>query len=148
MVSNARLDLPEPESPVTTIRLSRASSSDTFFRLWTRAPCTAMVVRGATFAMTGFGLELIGNLRDVEKSQLLHIHIALFGEPHRQRRLAEEPLVSQILAYPGHAADAEVALEVVFNFGCRARLAHFSQVLDHWAKQQRRALSHVAIDGR
>src|SRR4029453_176662 len=47
MVSNARLDLPEPESPVTTISLSRGISSETFFKLCTRAPCTAMVVRGA-----------------------------------------------------------------------------------------------------
>src|SRR5512138_1064574 len=47
MVSNARLDLPEPESPVTTISLSRGISSETFLRLCTRAPCTAIVVRGA-----------------------------------------------------------------------------------------------------
>src|SRR5262244_3561432 len=45
MVSNARLDLPEPESPVTTIRLSRGISSEMFLRLWTRAPCTAIVLR-------------------------------------------------------------------------------------------------------
>ncbi len=34
MVSKARLDLPEPESPVTTINRSRGNSSDTFLRLW------------------------------------------------------------------------------------------------------------------
>ncbi len=45
MVSNARLDLPEPESPVTTMRLSRGISTEMFLRLCTRAPCTAMVVR-------------------------------------------------------------------------------------------------------
>ena len=39
--------MPEPESPVTTISLSRGISSETFLRLCTRAPCTAMVVRGA-----------------------------------------------------------------------------------------------------
>src|SRR5215207_6124704 len=42
MVSNARLDLPEPERPVTTISLSRGSSTLMFRRLWTRAPCTAI----------------------------------------------------------------------------------------------------------
>src|SRR3954465_3250634 len=47
MVSNARLDLPEPDRPVTTISLSRGISTETFLRLWTRAPCPAMVVRGA-----------------------------------------------------------------------------------------------------
>ncbi len=47
MVSKARLDLPEPESPVTTTSWSRGISSETFLRLCTRAPCTAIVVRGA-----------------------------------------------------------------------------------------------------
>src|SRR5262245_11245201 len=47
MVSNARLDLPEPERPVTTTSRSRGISSEMFFRLWTRAPWTAMVVRAA-----------------------------------------------------------------------------------------------------
>ena len=45
MVSNARLDLPEPDKPVTTIRLSRGISREMLRRLWTRAPCTAIVVR-------------------------------------------------------------------------------------------------------
>src|SRR5438445_11679982 len=49
MVSKARLDLPEPESPVTTMRLSRGISSEMFLRLCTRAPCTAIVVRAAAF---------------------------------------------------------------------------------------------------
>src|SRR3954451_1472986 len=38
MVSNARLDLPEPLSPVITTRLSRGSVTSTFFRLCSRAP--------------------------------------------------------------------------------------------------------------
>jgi hypothetical protein len=33
MVSNARLDLPDPERPVTTMRLSRGISTEMFFRL-------------------------------------------------------------------------------------------------------------------
>src|SRR3982750_2322331 len=50
MVSNARLDLPEPERPVTTTSLSRGISTEPFLRLCTRAPCPAIVVRGATAA--------------------------------------------------------------------------------------------------
>src|SRR3954451_11477940 len=38
MVSNARLDLPDPESPVMTISASRGRSRSTPFRLWARAP--------------------------------------------------------------------------------------------------------------
>src|SRR5580700_11665402 len=40
MVSNARLDLPEPDSPVNTIIASRGRSSETSFRLCSRAPRT------------------------------------------------------------------------------------------------------------
>src|SRR5579884_2334835 len=40
MVSNARLDLPEPESPVITVRLSRAMSTLMPLRLCSRAPRT------------------------------------------------------------------------------------------------------------
>src|SRR6266702_1482357 len=40
MVSNARLDLPEPDSPVNTIRASLGRSSDTSLRLCSRAPRT------------------------------------------------------------------------------------------------------------
>src|ERR1700761_9031076 len=46
MVSNARDDLPEPESPVKTMRESRGRSSETFLRLCSRAPRT--VSRSAT----------------------------------------------------------------------------------------------------
>ncbi len=48
MVSKARLDLPEPERPVTTISLSRGISTEMFLRLCTRAPRTSMVERAAT----------------------------------------------------------------------------------------------------
>src|SRR5580692_1077327 len=40
MVSKARLDLPEPDSPVNTIRESLGRSSDTSLRLCSRAPRT------------------------------------------------------------------------------------------------------------
>src|SRR4051794_6735522 len=38
IVSNARLDFPDPDRPVKTIRESRGSSSDTSLRLCSRAP--------------------------------------------------------------------------------------------------------------
>src|ERR1039457_5731192 len=76
MVSKARLDLPEPDRPVITVRLSRGSSTDTFFRLCTRAPCTAMVVRGAGLARAAFALPAIGRLRSVGERQLFHIDFA------------------------------------------------------------------------
>src|ERR1700739_1752248 len=100
MVSKARLDLPEPDRPVTTTRLSRGNSSETFLRLWTRAPCTAMVVRGAArFSRTGPALPGIGGPRRAEKCQLLDVHIAPFGQPRGQRDLGDQPLVGQVFAH-------------------------------------------------
>src|SRR5215469_3653368 len=40
MVSNANDDLPEPLTPVTTVMALCGTSTETFFRLWTRAPWT------------------------------------------------------------------------------------------------------------
>src|SRR4051794_26200905 len=105
MVSNARLDLPEPERPVTTTRLSRGISSDTFLRLWTPAPLTATVVRGAACGAGGAAfprfcfpatLEAILSLPQRKEGQLLHVDVASLREPDGNRRLADEPLVRQV----------------------------------------------------
>src|SRR5215467_12436679 len=107
MVSNARDDLPEPESPVTTIRRSRGTSSEMFLRLWTRAPCTATVVRAAAFCgflplPFGVALELIRRVPRVKEGQLLDADVALFRELHGRGSLADQPLVRQVLARRGH----------------------------------------------
>src|SRR4029077_15093202 len=46
MVSNARDDLPDPDKPVMTTRLSRGMSTSIFFRLCSRAPRTRMNCMG------------------------------------------------------------------------------------------------------
>src|SRR3954469_17788447 len=106
MVSNARLDLPEPERPVTTIRRSRGNSSVTFLRLWTRAPCTAMVVRAA-------GLGAVLALAGIEEGELLDIDVAALSKPNGQRDIGEDPLIGEVFAGGGPPAETEVALEVV-----------------------------------
>src|SRR5262252_10334614 len=127
MVSKARLDLPEPESPVTTTSLSRGISSETFFRLCTRAPCTAMVVRIAALAVAV--LELIGRFPHVDEGQFLHDDVALPGELDGRGDLFDEPLVGQVLAGDGHAPHVEIAREVVLEFRGRACLSDFAQVI-------------------
>src|SRR6266849_11108626 len=103
MVSNAKLDLPEPESPVTTMSLSRGISSEMFLRLCTRAPCTAIVVRAAAFGVARLAsfescptegsaffrfrfrpaLEAIRWFPHVKEGELLHFDVALLGEADR-----------------------------------------------------------------
>src|SRR5690242_4772368 len=46
MVSKAREDLPEPESPVMTTSLSRWMSTSMCLRLWARVPLTTILFMG------------------------------------------------------------------------------------------------------
>src|SRR5213078_4361605 len=112
MVSKARLDLPEPERPVTTISLSRGISTDMFLRLCTRAPCTAMVVRCETGRVACRGLELIRRVPREDECELLHQDVALPGELDGGRGLADESPVGQVLACRGQPRDVVVPLEV------------------------------------
>src|SRR5215468_9437566 len=120
MVSNARLDLPDPDSPVTTTSRSRGISTEMFLRLWTRAPCTATVVRVAVLGAAlplrfGVALELIRRVPRVEEGEFLHADIALPGQLHGRGRLADEPLVGQVFARRGHAVHVEISLEVALD---------------------------------
>src|SRR5215469_9032436 len=54
IVSNARLDLPDPDSPVNTIMASRGRSSETSLRLCSRAPRTTS--RSATVRSVSPGM--------------------------------------------------------------------------------------------
>src|SRR4051794_29377380 len=121
MVSNARLDLPEPERPVTTIRRSRGNSSERFLRLWTRAPWTAMVVRAV-------GLGAVLALAGIEESKLLDVDVAALGQANGKGNLGDDVLVGEIFAAGGDAGDAEVALEVVVDFGDGAGLTDLAEM--------------------
>src|SRR5262245_54452655 len=105
MVSNARLDLPEPERPVTTIRRSRGSSTEMFLRLWTRAPWTAIVVRAAArFRVPGAAPRglFVGIVEIVstqgKEGELLYLNVTSPGQLDRQGRLADEPAIGEVLA--------------------------------------------------
>src|SRR6266516_6571713 len=53
MVSKARLDLPDPDSPVMTISASRGSSRDMSLRLCSRAPEMRILSSAATHPLYG-----------------------------------------------------------------------------------------------
>src|SRR5580765_7101463 len=108
MVSNARLDLPDPERPVTTTRLSRGISTETFLRLWTRAPWTATVVRSAGRRDRGVGSLRIRQLRGEEKRELMNVDGAPPGEPRGNRRLTDQAAVREVLAGGDRTTDIEV----------------------------------------
>src|SRR5437660_3861078 len=116
--------------------LSRGISSDTSFRLCTRAPRTAIVVRatvlGAALARV---LPFIGRFSQVEKRQLLDVDVALLRQPDGRRGLADEALVGEVLAGRGHAAQAEIPLEMVLDLRAGPGLAHLTQVFEYRFKQ-------------
>src|SRR5690242_19233575 len=130
MVSKARLDLPEPERPVTTIRRSRGISREMFLRLWTRAPWTAMVVRAAGLPVIGWWLQ-----RDVVKGEFLHLDVAVPGEADGSLGFAKEAFVGEVFAGGDHVSDAHIAAEVVADFGGGAGFADFTEMVDDWSEE-------------
>src|SRR5262245_32546622 len=147
MVSKARLDLPEPERPVTTISLSRGISTEMFLRLWTRAPCTAMVVLAAPRTGLAIGLELIRNLSEVNKCQLFDHNVAGLGEADGRRRLADESAIGKVLAGCRHTFDIEIPLEVGFELGRGPGFAGFAQVVEHEGEERAGARGEIVVDG-
>src|SRR5487761_1944281 len=92
MVSKAREDLPEPERPVKTTSWSRGISTERFFRLCTRAPCTRivdviaapyrshrdrLVLEGHRHALSLQGVQDVAQRRSLLKTQLVR------GPQHR-----------------------------------------------------------------
>src|SRR5260370_34174064 len=146
MVSKARPDLPEPDSPVTRMGLWRGMSREMFFRLCTRAPCTAMVVRAAARAVLEAALEDIRRSPQVDERQLLQGDVASPGELYGGRSPADEPLSSQVLACRCHSLHVEVPFEVGLDLGARPRFAHFAQVINHRPEQRVRPLRYVTVD--
>src|ERR1051325_10499524 len=75
MVSKASDDLPDPETPVTTVRVLCGISKSMFLRLWTRAPRTTMdsvdivkrpSARAQSASGTGEKLSIVACFRKLE----------------------------------------------------------------------------------
>src|SRR5215207_1510645 len=146
MVSNARLDFPEPDNPVTTTRRSRGISTEMFLRLWTRAPWTATVLRTAGRRDRAESPP-IGQIRGEKERQFLNVDGAPPREARGDRRLANQGAVGKILAGRDRTAEIEVLLEVILDLLARTRLARVAQILDNGREQPRRVPGHVAVRG-
>src|SRR5262249_22443372 len=140
-----RLDFPDPDRPVTTTSLSRGISTEMFLRLWTRAPCTATVARALGFV--GDFLEGIASFAQMHERELLDAGAALLREPRRDRYLADETLIGEVLARPAHTAEVEVSNEVIVDLATGPCLTHLAQMLEDRREQRVRTIGHVAIDG-
>src|SRR4051812_17262889 len=98
MVSKARDDLPEPDSPVKTMSLSRGSSMPTFFRLCSRAPRTTRV------SDTRARLAVRANRRTLVRRELVDSEVErtpVEGRP----LLADEVGGAELLTGPGALVD-------------------------------------------
>src|SRR5262245_26708696 len=147
MVSNARLDFPDPERPVTTTSASRGISSEMFLRLWTRAPWIAIVVR-AFDPVVGLGIssELVRRFANIHERELLHVDVALLRETRTGRNLADDPLVGQVLARGRHLMHVEVFPEMIVDLAAGSGLADLTQMLDQGCEQRLRPAGHEPID--
>src|SRR5690348_15896624 len=65
MVSNASDDLPDPDSPVTTLRALCGISTSMFLRLWVRAPRTTMLALDCDAPMLGGSMLLLERTVDI-----------------------------------------------------------------------------------
>src|ERR1700733_11607094 len=63
MVSKASEDLPEPETPETTVSLPWVKSQSMFFRLWVRAP--RIVMRSFNVSTSKLAVNLLGGRSDL-----------------------------------------------------------------------------------
>src|SRR5699024_7190585 len=107
MVSKARLDLPDPLTPVTTVIRLRGMSTSRSFRLWTRAPLTII---GRSVPGFDSSSEEIVSVCDMHQSLLLDwvIHKEI-GEPAEMSKtyICPQPFGIDILfksADPKHHA--------------------------------------------
>src|ERR1017187_6950133 len=83
MVSKARDDLPEPESPGKTTNWSRGISTERFLRLCTRAPCTRIDGdMGSIYRclVQRQSLEICLEALTVQRLQIVAQHGGLFEE--------------------------------------------------------------------
>src|SRR5215475_7135620 len=131
------------ERPVTSTGVSRGISREIFFRLCTRAPRTAIVVRGAARAGISEG---IAALFHVNERELLYFDIALLREMRRYRDFADNFLVHEILARQRDSFDPEVSSEVIFDLDARPRFAGLAQMINHGTEQRACAARHVVFN--
>src|SRR6187200_986852 len=121
-----------------TTSLSRGISTEMFFRLWTRAPCTATLVRAAA-PVRPFELEwFLGIGAGVEKGELLHVGGAALGQANRGGGLGDQPATGQVFTGGHDVADTVVTREMRFDFAAGADLSGIPQVVEHQREQGRR----------
>ena len=83
---------------------------------------------------------------EIEERRLLHLDVAPARQVHRQRRLADQALIGEVLAGRHDAADVEMALEMLLDLGRRARLAGVPQVAQDRLEHPPGALVQIGVD--
>ena len=129
--------MPDPDRPVTTIRLSRGISTEMFLRLWTRAPCTAIVVRGGGLRFQSrLAVRCHRWLLEIEERQLLHVDVAPLGQLTGVDALPISPWSARYSHAVVTPLDVEVPLEVVLDLAARARFADLAQMVEDRREQR------------
>src|SRR5574341_1957686 len=107
MVSKAREDLPDPETPVITVSVLRGISRLMLLRLCSRAPRMTMCVLDVDVAMDSPGSRMPGPTGSGEAEQPIILHA---GRPTRWARpFAGAPPVQESAGAPAHRMGTTVA---------------------------------------
>src|SRR5262245_28116144 len=106
------------------MRRSRGISSEMFFRLWTRAPWTATVVR----AVAARVLEAIRWFAGVEEGKFLDLCRAHPGQAHRRRDLRQKAPIGEVFAGGRDAAHIVRASKIIVDVGRRPRVPDVAEV--------------------
>src|SRR5215510_15548338 len=133
-----------------TTRLSRGISTEMFFRLCTRVPCTAIVVRTPLVPTACAGRMSALLAIDPtwhEERELLQRRRAALGGANRRGRLDDQVAIGEIFAGRRDALDSEVAREVVLDVARRSDLAGIAKVVEHGREQPCRTLCHIRVSG-
>jgi hypothetical protein len=85
-------------------------------------------------------------LAGIEESELLDVDVAPLGQADGQGDLGEKAAVGEVFAGAGDEVDAEVALEVVLDFGGGAGLADLAEMVDQGGEEVGDAVGDVAVD--
>src|SRR5262245_28610584 len=134
-----------------TTRLSRGISTEMFFRLCTRAPCTAIVVRTPPLAFTACAGRMSALVAIDptwhEERELLQRRRAALGGANRRRGFGEEAAIRQVFAGRCHPLDAEIAREVILDVAGRSDLARVAKIVQYGREQPLRTLGHIGVGG-
>src|SRR4029450_13961919 len=91
--------------------------------------------------------EAAPSLIQREKRQLLHVYVTPLRQPCGNGRLANDPLIGEVLARGRNVPDVVGLLEIELELRTRPCFANLAEILEERSEQCPRAFREVSVDG-